>query len=333
MGLNFNKIPVLLPFSLLRKMVPVNPLIVNYHVVSDQNLPHIENLYKYRNVNTFIEDLDFFSSKFHPISLLELMENIRNNTVLPKNAILLTFDDGFKEVYEIVAPILVDKKLTATFFLTRNFIDNKELNDDNKKSLVIDCIKNSNDPRIHSRIFRILESHHFTGKDLVGAVKGIPYASRFVTDELARELNLDFGRFLMDVKPYMTRSQIQELIDAGFTFGSHSVDHARYAELSTEDQIRQTLESTDFITRNFGLTYRVFAFPYNDLRVSKSFFDAISGNVEASFGTRGLFKDPIDNNFQRISVEKSEWPAIRTVKFHYARRKVYQMLGKETIIR
>ncbi|MBN1183339.1 MAG: polysaccharide deacetylase family protein [Bacteroidales bacterium] len=333
MKMTHKDIPVLLPFSLLRGLSNVNPLIVNYHIVSDNKLPYIENLYKYRNIKTFIEDLIFFCKKYHPIGLDEFLESVRNNTKLPKNSLLLTFDDGFREVYDIVAPICLEKKLSTTVFLTQNFIDNKELNYDNKKSLIIDRLNYLGSDKTNIRLLKVLGSKGIAGKDIIGAILGISYNNRFVIDELAGELNLDITGFLSEVKPYLTSQQIQELINAGFTIGSHSVDHARYAELTLEHQIQQTLGSTEFVVKKFGLPYRVFAFPYSDMMVSKDFFHAISGKIEASFGTSGLLTDSVSTNFQRISVEKLNVPASRTIRFHYTRKKIYQIIQKDFIYR
>lgn len=333
MKINYNNIPVPLTFNILRGLSNVNPLIVNYHIVSDFNLSYIENLYKYRNTKTFIEDLNFFCKKYHPIGLDEFLESVRNHTKLPKNSLLLTFDDGFREVYDTVAPILIDKKLTATVFLTRNFIDNKELNYDNKKSLIIDRLKYFSSDKTRTQVLKVLESKGIDGKEIASVILGINYANRPLIDELASEMNLDFTGFLSEVKPYMTSQQIRELITAGFTIGSHSVDHARYAELTLEHQIQQTLESTEFVVEKFGLPYRVFAFPYSDMMVSRNYFNAISGKIEASFGTSGLLNDSVSTNFQRISVEKLNMPASRTVRFHYTRKIFYHIIRKDFIYR
>ena len=137
MSLLLPYIPIPLGFKFLRIKAGVNPLIVNYHMVSDEHLPYIENLYKYRNVETFISDLDFYNKYYHPIGMIEFLDCLKNDVALPENSLLLTFDDGFKEVSEIAAPLLLEKKITATFFITTDFLDNQKLNHDNKQSLLI----------------------------------------------------------------------------------------------------------------------------------------------------------------------------------------------------
>jgi hypothetical protein len=55
--------------------------------------------------------------------------------------------------------------------------------------------------------------------------------------------------------------KIKRLISEGFTVGAYSIDHRFYAELSIEEQLRQTKESVNVVTQAFELNYRTFAFP------------------------------------------------------------------------
>jgi len=321
------------PFKFLRRTAKVNPLIVNYHVVSDRQLSHIKHLYRYRDSKTFTEDLGFLKKKYYPIGLREFLDSIKNNTKLPDNSVLLTFDDGFKEIYEIVAPIMADNKMTATIFLTKNFVDNKELGYDNKKSLLIERLSNTINETEKAKIIKILASHDLLKGQLTESVLDIPYMHRQRIDDISQVLNLNYSEFLKTNSPYLTSIQIKELIHQGFTIGGHSIDHPRFSELSIDDQIVQAKTSIDFVCNKYSLNYRVFAFPYNDFFVSRHFFDAISGNMDATFGTNGLMRDSAINNYQRISVEKFNRTAKETIKFHYFRKTVYSVLKKDIIVR
>ena len=329
MSLSWINISHHLPFGLLRRMAGVNPLIVNYHVVSDRRLPHIINLYKYRDTKTFREDLDFLTSHFHSIDLHTLLDHLRNRTKLPKNSFLLTFDDGFKEVYEVVAPILIEKGIHATFFLTRDFIDNLSLGYDAKKSLIIDKILS--DESVPDKLKGMLD---FTcPEELVHAVFNLSYVNRTLLDLIAGTLNLDFSEYLENVSPYLSGDQISKLIHQGFTIGSHSLDHANFRELMLEDQLHQVMTSMDYLCKRFSLQYRVFAFPYTDIGISRDFFHKIENSIDASFGTQGLLTDCIWNNLQRISFEKFTRPAISVTKFYYSRRLFYRLIKNNRIFR
>jgi peptidoglycan/xylan/chitin deacetylase (PgdA/CDA1 family) len=152
-------------------------------------------------------------------------------------------------------------------------------------------------------------------------------------DEIADILHLDLNAFLKEYQPYLTTSQVKELWKNGFTFGGHSIDHPRFIELSPEERIDQSVTSVDFMAKILNLDYKVFAFPYSDLGLPETFFRAVSDRIDATFGTQGLLKDSAVNNFHRVNVEKTKQKAYRTLRFHYLKKIIYQLLNKDRIIR
>ncbi len=333
MNSNFLWLLNCLPIGALRRAAGVNPLIINYHVVSDKRLPHIIHLYNYRNIAAFNRDLDFFCRHYHMIGLPDLLESLVNRTKLPENSLLITFDDGFREIYDVVAPVLIKRKLTTTVFITKNFLDNQELNYDNKKSLLLEVLSGYHDDKIRNKIHEILKEQDLHKYNLTDSILEIPYTKRHVVDILGQLLQVDYAAFLKNDQPYLTTQEVRKLLNEGFTFGAHGIDHARFSELGLEDQLRQTFESTDFISQEFSLDYRVFAFPYTDSRISVNYFSKISEKIHATFGTQGLLKDCIPTNFQRISVEKFSHSANKTVKYNYLRKCIYKLMQKDLIKR
>src|SRR5215467_14326014 len=128
----------ILPIELLKKMNSGNVLLPYHHLVSDEKVKHVYHLYPYKGSTEFIADLDYLLTNFRPINPYELIKAIRNNESLPSGGFLLSFDDGLREVYDIVADILYKKGVPALFFLNPSFLNNKELFYRNKLSLVID---------------------------------------------------------------------------------------------------------------------------------------------------------------------------------------------------
>ncbi|MEW5759055.1 MAG: polysaccharide deacetylase family protein [Candidatus Omnitrophota bacterium] len=63
--------------------------------------------------------------KYNVITLDELVDNIKNNKNMPRDTVVITFDDGFKDNYSNAYPILKKYKIPATIFLISNCIGNK----------------------------------------------------------------------------------------------------------------------------------------------------------------------------------------------------------------
>jgi len=144
----------LIPFTLVKKLFgSYNLLIVYYHLVSDGHSPHIKHLYQHKKVKDFIQDLEFLLKHHSPVGLQDVIAWIKGESSLPENSFLLTFDDGFREVYDVIARILMEKGVPAAVFITIMFLDNQDLFYRNKASLIVEEMQN----KISSMDEKILE--------------------------------------------------------------------------------------------------------------------------------------------------------------------------------
>ena len=81
----------IIPITILGSLTRTKLIIPYYHIISDEKVLHIYHLYKYKNKNQFIKDIDFIQKNYHPISLYDLLHSLRNGSTLTKNSFLLTF--------------------------------------------------------------------------------------------------------------------------------------------------------------------------------------------------------------------------------------------------
>ena len=130
----------LLPFSLLSKAATGKVLAPFYHAVSDIPMPHIRHLYRVKTVAEFERDLDFLLKHYTPIDFHELPNLLQHKPRSGKPPMLLSFDDGLREFYDPIAPILLRKGIPAICFLNSGFLDNKDLFFRYKASLLIDFL-------------------------------------------------------------------------------------------------------------------------------------------------------------------------------------------------
>ncbi len=274
-------------------------------MVSDETPIHVKNLYEARSISEFKEDLDFLLENYKPINLQQLIEITKNKTKPSENCFHLTFDDGLKELATIVAPILKERNIPATFFINTDFLDNKALFYRFKASVLI-------------------EKYHAKG------LLDFDSEKENEIDELAKLFGEDFDEYLKKEQPYLNLEDVNELIKQGFTIGGHSKNHPRYKNLSLDEQVAQTMESVDFLTEKFNLNYKVFAFPFTDDGVGKEFFNKIEGKLDLTFGTAGLKKDIVNNNLQRIPMEENK-KGIEIIKSQYLYYFLKMFVGKNTV--
>jgi peptidoglycan/xylan/chitin deacetylase (PgdA/CDA1 family) len=327
----FSKIPTVI----LGKATRTRLIISYYHLVSDDDVIHVKHLYPYKNIRQFEGDLDFLLKKYTPVGLQEILNCIMIDRLLPEKAFLLTFDDGFREMCDVVAPILLRKGIPAIFFINSGFLDNKSLGYQHKASVLIEHLQHNITPPLEREIQSIFEDNGLAFSRILSGILSIKYHQRYLIDQIAQLANLDFDDYLWANTPYLTSSQIMQLIKDGFAIGAHSVDHPLYASLSLEEQLQQTLGSMKSIRDAFSLKYGAFAFPHTDHGVSLRFFEEIyaSGIVDISFGTNGMIGDRFRRNLQRVSLEKPLLPAERILALHYARKLFKGAAGRGKITR
>ncbi|MFZ7103051.1 MAG: polysaccharide deacetylase family protein [Peptococcaceae bacterium] len=99
------------PEYILREEVPI----IMYHEIGIPEGPWKE---LYVDPDVFARQLDYLAGEgYTTINLQDLYEHWTNKKPLPEKPIVLTFDDGYKSVYETVYPLLQARKMEATFFL------------------------------------------------------------------------------------------------------------------------------------------------------------------------------------------------------------------------
>ena len=79
--------------------------VVMYHYVRDLNNSRYPEI-KGCDVQLFKEQILFLKKHYIPVTVEQVLDAYYNNAKLPEKAVLLTFDDAYKDHYEYVFPIL-----------------------------------------------------------------------------------------------------------------------------------------------------------------------------------------------------------------------------------
>ena len=296
--------PLLLPF---------------YHTVSDTRLPHIANLYAPRNTKQFIQDLEFLCRHFQPVTLDELYQVVAGQRPHTKPVFHLTFDDGLKEVYTVIAPILEQKGIPATVFLNTGFLDNKALFFRYKVSLILESINTSANQALLTQIAACLGFNPRQKPDWHQRLLSLGYHDQQLIEQIANILQLDFDAYLQKEQPYLTSAQIKDLQQRDFTFGSHSIDHPLFSKIPLEEQKRQVQQSLTELDRLGISKNRYFSFPFSDDGVSLELIKWLhtEADCKLTFGISGLKDDVSPYHLHRVPVEGTAKPMEQLIKSEY----------------
>lgn len=309
-----SKQPVFLPF---------------YHTISDEILPHIQPLYPVKSVKTFEADLDYLLKCFQPIDIQEIVKHANGEQKITKPSFHLSFDDGLKECFEIIAPILKRKGIPASFFINSNFVDNRALFYRYKVALILHHLNNSSHLEMEIKMAgSYLKVKKLFKNDIVDSLLLLNHSHHNIIDKCAEFYGIDFKEFLKTQQPYMTSAEIQQLSKDGFHIGAHSQNHPNYTDISIQQQINQTIKSVAIVQKNTPSTIKSFAFPFSSDGVSRDFFNLTHSFLDVSFGTSGIKTDVIPNHLQRFPMEGTSLSTQKLVKGAYLHYLLKRPFGK-----
>jgi peptidoglycan/xylan/chitin deacetylase (PgdA/CDA1 family) len=293
-------------------------------------------LYPYKNTRQFANDLDYLLRNFKPIEPAELSHYLDQHHQLPKRRFLLTFDDGFRECYEVIAPMLKAKGVPAIFFINPAYIDNKEIFYRNKISLLLGILKSrTEDKALLSEIASKLGVHTERYEELRASLLNTDQQSKYKLDIISELLEFSFTDYLERNRPWMTRQELSNLAGMGFTIGGHSWDHPYYQKISAAEQIDQTMSSIDYC-RQYTSEPITFSFPHSDAALQQPLFDQLLGaenGIDLLFGIQNQKKELQNKMIHRFNAERSSVPFDQQVKGLLTYSLFRKLLHKETINR
>ena len=246
----------------------------------------------------------------------------------------LSFDDGMRECYDVIYPILKQKGIQAAFFINPPFVDNKELFYKHKISLLIDAVRTCGQQEF-KEISNVFERSCPSIESVINELKALTYNDVHKIDQIARICSVDFNSYLGKEQPYMTTAQIKEMQSNGFIIGSHGLNHKRFSTLTDEEMKYEVAQSVDYLKSKFPGKVQTFAFPFTDDQVPANFFDFLHNeiNLDITFGTAGIKKDVQKKHIQRIPMEVEKRNANQILRAEYSYFLLKSLVNKNTIIR
>lgn len=305
-----------------------------YHAVSDQYCAHLRNFYHIYGVNRFEKDLDGLLRNMTPVSIEDAISNLSKDS-FGKPAFHLSFDDGLREVKEVIAPLLLKKGIPATFFVTSGFTNNAVLFHRHKASLILEMLKTLNSKAILAKICSIINAGKADSLSLQKAVRAINFQTAPILNEIAKILNIDFDEFLKQEQPYLNAPEINGLADKGFSIGLHSLNHPEFYLLDETEMNFQITESRERLFELTGIKSSLFSFPFTDSGIPDHFIqNAIRQYKITTFGTAGIKDDSIEGHFQRIPMDvRHSNSAVQLITNEILRYRIKVLLRRQKVKR
>ena len=209
--------------------------------------------------------------------------------ILPNKAVLLTFDDAYKDHFEYVFPILVHEKLPGAFYPPIKAITEHIVLDVNKIHFILastgiekmDYLLNEIKFQLskYKKEFQLESYDYYFNKLAIPNrfdSKEVIFIKRLLQVELQEELRKKITDTLFSKvvgvdeqvfsrEQYMNIDQIRCMVDYGMHIGSHGYDHYWLSSLPKEKQEIEIVKSIEFISNVGGDTNNwTMCYPYGD---------------------------------------------------------------------
>lgn len=319
-----------MPMEWIRSLSGVRLVVPYYHMVSDNPVPHVSHLYRFRTIAEFKSDVECLLRHFRPVTLGEIVDALNGKRTLSRHCFHLTFDDGFREMYDVVVPILQQAGVPATFFLNTAYLDGGGLAHYNALSVLLDRLQSLHShlsAAARGRVESLLPAATGGRTTLRERVLSIGYPQASLVPALAAACEVDLDRYVREACPHLTSDQVVAMLEKGFSIGGHGHDHLLYSELPLSQQLAQTRSNMQFLGVRFHVNPRAFAFPHTDRGVEGAFFRTVFSEslLDVSFGTAGLVSHFHPWNIERMTMEKTSAPAARILALQFARSTYFRV--------
>ncbi len=299
-------------------------LVVNYHYIGEDQFPYpgIHPL----TVKILKRQIEELGRYFEFVAEEDLLAALDGQRSLPKQACLLTFDDGLREQYSLAVPVLDDLGVPAIFFVPgQPYLEGKPLNVHR-----IHFLRSKIEPSVFQQML-------FSGCEKLGISKGITEGEiwcegkYFWDDEETRKAKYLLNILLTDVEKesllnllekqtgiegedyfaslYMSQKQIKEL-DQRFAIGTHGYSHtplARKSRLEIEADIKRGVTALSPIC---GSSASI-SYPHGyEGAISQEVFDAAKHcGLRLGFTTERSFNLTLEAPLALARVDTNDAPA------------------------
>ena len=207
----------------------------------------------------FRKQMSWLDAFCNVLALPDAASRLANGT-LPPRAAAITFDDGYENNLSVAAPVLLELKLPATFFITSGAVEQGIMWND----VVTEAFRFADGeislPKeigLETTIVRNDDDRRRACQSTIDKIKYRPLDDRWVLSHAV----FDSLRTGVPPRLMMTPEQVGDLASHGFDIGAHTVNHAILKDLSAEDSYSEIAESRDWVANAIGTSPISFAYP------------------------------------------------------------------------
>jgi peptidoglycan/xylan/chitin deacetylase (PgdA/CDA1 family) len=241
-------------------------LIATYHRIGD---PRADSFYDgvfSASPEAFRAEVTQLRDRYHVIGLDELVALTDSGLAVDRPTALITFDDGYRDNFDVALPILKSLGVPATFFIPTAFFEHPRVPWWDHAAYVI---KQTARRRIELELPEAIAIEIQEGSRTPAVMAVIQlYLNGKISDErrfrghLEERANVSVDDDRLSRSLFMTWDQVRGLAAAGMGIGSHAHSHRRLSDLGEDEQRRELSESKQILERETRHEIRALAYPF-----------------------------------------------------------------------
>jgi len=234
------------------------PLVIGYHRVVEDFASSAQTSIPSMLISRRMleQQLDWIGRRFQFVSLDELGARLESNSGLEKPMVAITFDDGYRDFYDLALPLLKKKGIPATLFVVTDLVGTTRV-------------------QVHDKLYLLLAKRYEATRKLI---EGLSQAEvERVIARLEAEIPIPEGTY----RPFysLTWDGLAAILRAGMSVGSHTRTHVLMTNEDGPRRMEEAAGSRQELEGRLGIRIRHFAYPSGQ-------FNTASVNAVAAAGYR-----------------------------------------------
>jgi peptidoglycan/xylan/chitin deacetylase (PgdA/CDA1 family) len=289
-------------------------LALNYHRVGDGSQSMFDRGLWSATAEAFADQIRFCKAHFDIISPADLPDVLARGR---GRYILVTFDDGYRDNYEVAFPILKGEGVPATFFVATGFIDSPKIAWWDEIAWMVRASTRCAVELPHCLPTPIpLNDRERAVSQLLRIYKAIPTDA---TDAYLNDIAEATGSGRYDGAAggysWMTWDMLREMRAQGMCIGGHTVTHPILAQAHGQRQLDEIRTCGQRLATELGDTMRYFSYPVGATHTFDTETRACLTEVGVPYafsyyGGYRRFDDWDDHDIRRVPIETyltSDW--------------------------
>jgi len=241
-------------------------VILRYHSVNDRPEQYASTIGcdSIHQAAIFERQMELIAKQFSAVSMADIVLFLKGEKSLPRRAIAITFDDGYKDNCRFAAPILNRFGIPATFYVLVDSVDRSQAPWYCRLRHIFWTARKANWADPEMGMIHDLSNSERRDRAFLRAAEFCSKSSASAREELLRNAarELEPESFPNESDLMMTWDDARTLVKSGHIVGSHTMTHPNVAQVSAADARSELADSKLKLERELGEPVTHFSYPH-----------------------------------------------------------------------